>query len=184
MPKMKRTGPVRKPYIRQVRATRPSMRMSNNPGPFVNLPWFKFTYEQETQVGSDNATVRVNVGDVLNQIKTRLQFADNSTIRIKVSNARIWVTAAQGLGIPQVLGSFYNTTNDTPSRYPRASMNDSGTLNMPAKLAFNYPKSDKMVILDGNGQTNPLVTALVRQNQSVCTIRVNVWFQTGTNPGA
>ena len=184
MPKLKRLQRGSKPFIKQARATRPSVRMSSNPGPFVTLPWYKFTYELETQAQSNDAIIRVSVGNILNQIKSRLQFADNSTIRIKLSNAKIWVTAAQGLGIPHVIGSFFNATNDTPSRYPRAQMNDSGTLNMPAKLSFNYPKSDKMVILDGNSQAYPVVLAKVRQNQSMCCIRVNVWFQTGINPGA
>merc|ERR1712157_431177 len=163
MAKMKRSAPSRKPYIRQVRATRPSIRMSNNPGPFVTLPWYKFTYELERQVTADNQAIRVTVGDVLNQIKSRLQFSDTSTVRIKVQNARVWVTAGQGLGIPAVVGSFFNTTNDTPSR---------------------YPASDRMVILDGNGATNPLVVTQVKKNQSTLTVRINVCFQTGANPGA
>lgn len=175
---------IRKPYIRQVRATRPSTRMTSNPGPFVTLPWYKFTYELEQQTTGDNQQVRVTVGDVLNQIKSRLQFADTSTVRIKVQNAKVWVTAGQGLGIPAVVGSFFNTTNDTPSRYPRAQMNDSGTLNMPARLAFKYPASDRMVILDGNGAGNPLVVSQVKKSQSTLTVRVNVCFQTGVNPGA
>lgn len=179
MPKMMKTAPVRKPYIKQVRATRPSMKMTNNPGPFVNLPWYKFTYEKEVQTGGDNQNVTVSIADILDQIRTRLQFAGDSTIRFKVQDAKIWVTAVQGLGLPQVLGSFYNVTSDVATQYPRAQMNDSGTLNMPAKLAYSYPRSDRMVILDGTVQTRPVVTARVKTNQSLVTIRVNVCFQTG-----
>ena len=179
MPKMSRPAPIRKPYIRQVRATRPSQKMTNNPGPFVNLPWYKFTFEKELVTQGDNQDVPVNVGDILDQIRTRLQFDANAIIRIKVQNAKIWVTAGSGLAIPGVVCSFYNTTNDTATRYPRAQMNDSGTLNMPAKLSYVYPVSDRMVILDGTGKSNNVVNARVTKTNSLTTLRVNVCFQTG-----
>ena len=57
---MSRPAPIRKPYIKQVRATRPSMKMTNNPGPFVNLPWYKFTFEKELITVGDNQDVPVN----------------------------------------------------------------------------------------------------------------------------
>ncbi len=176
---MSRPAPIRKPYIRQVRATRPSVKMTNNPGPFVNLPWYKFTFEKELITQGDNQDVPVTIGNILDQIRTRLQHDANATIRIKVQQAKIWITAGSGLAIPQVVGSFYNTTNDSNTKYPRAQMNDSGTLNMPAKLSYKYPVSDRMVILDGQQQANNIVNARVNKTNSLATLRVDVLFQTG-----
>lgn len=171
----------RKPFIRQVRATRFTSRTPNNPSPFVKLPWYKYTYEREyVQDENVNIPVETTVADIIGDIRTRLQFDGSANIRIKVSNSQIWCTAQQQLTIPLMDASFYNLTPGV-SAYPRARLNDSGTLNMPAKCSFKWPSQDKTTILDNAATGTRLVCKTSgARNGTLFNVRVNVWFQTGT----
>ena len=177
--------PAKKPFIRQPRATTISRRIASNPSTFVRLPWYRFTYElQQKEI---TAEIVVRVEEIITQIRNRLQFAPEAKIRIKLSNAKVWVTAAGGstgdLSIPELTASFYPVTTLEVSPYPRAQLNDSGTLNMPAKAAFKWPITDKMTIVDSAGAgTRNVVIARTNTNVNV-NIRVNVWFQTGNIDG-
>ena len=189
MPKRAMPMPVvvapKRPFIRQARATAVSRRIASNPSTFVRLPWYKFTYElQQKEITSE---IIVRVEEIITQIRNRLQFSPEAKIRIKLSNAKVWVTAAGGstgdLSIPELTASFYPVTTLEVSPYPRAQLNDSGTLNRPAKAAFKWPVTDKMTIVDVPGAgTRNVVVARTNTNVNV-NIRVNVFFQTGNVDG-
>jgi len=170
--------PGRKPYIRQPRATLPSMRMSNNPSPFVKLPWYKFTYENDL-IPTAGQITKETIADIIFQIRQRLEFKDDAKIRIKISNAKVWSTAgAASLAVPQIVCSYYNLSTLQVSEYPRAQLRDSGTLNMPAKTSFKWPVTDKTTILDDTQATREVV-AVSNANSNNLAVRINLWFQTG-----
>ncbi len=189
MPKRAMPMPVmiapKKPFIRQRRATNFSRKIASNPSTFVRLPWYRFTFEsQQKEVTSE---IIVQVQEIITQIKNRLQYSDEAKIRIKLQNAKVWVTAAGGstgdLSIPELTASFYPVTTLEVTPYPRAQLNDSGTLNVPARAAFKWPVTDKMTIVDTAGAgTRNVVVARTNTNVNV-NIRVNVLFKTGNIDG-
>ena len=154
--------------------------MTNNPGTFIVLPWNKFTYEKEVVEADPNTPVDTTIAEVVEQIRTRLQFAADAQIRVKVSNASIWNTAGSNLALPFITGSFYNLSTQNVSPYPRAQLNDSGTLNAPAKMMFKWPVTDKTTILDSLlPNSRPILSHSKARAGSNTTVRINVWYQTG-----
>merc|ERR1711998_110199 len=107
---------------------------ATNPPAFVQLPWNSWTFERTDNTTSDLQGFNITVGDVLTQIRSRLQISDTADLRIKVQSSQIWCTAS-GLIFPDLEATFYELTGETTStlQYPRSVQRDKGTLNMPAR---------------------------------------------------
>lgn len=174
--------PAKRAFIRQPRTSPLSRKIASNPPSYVKLPWYKFTFETTYPQGDQlNIPVNTTVANVIDQIKTRLLFANDTSIRIKVSNAMVWNTCTSNLGIPDIQTTFQQLAPGGVVSYPRAQLDDSGTLNMPAKMMFKWPITDKTTILDfTNDGAKTIVATRGKTPGSRITVRINVWFQSGT----
>jgi len=148
----------RVPFVRQPGA-KTSMRQTDNPSPFIQQPWNKWTYERT------NSTIA--------------QFA---TVRFKILNAKIWGTSSGSeFPVPDIDMKFFQTTTSASTiKYPRASIRDKGTLNKPAKGSYTYPVTDRMVILDGTLPTTELFQSTSTNPGTDVTFRCNILWQTGS----
>lgn len=151
---------------------------ATNPPAFVQVPWNTWTFECTEKTASDLQGFNITVQDILTQIKTRLLFADNAGLRIKVQSAQIWCTAS-GLIFPDLEATFYELSGESTSinQYPRSVQRDKGTLNMPARCGYMYPSADKREIV-GTPEAGLIVsTGVATSTGSELTFRVQVLWQ-------
>jgi len=171
----------RVPFVRQPGA-KTSMRQTDNPSPFIQQPWNKWTYERTNSTIAQFATETVTVGDVITQLKNKVQLQDTATVRFKIQNAKIWGTSSgTQFPVPDIDMKFFQTTTSASTiKYPRSSIRDKGTLNKPAKGSYIYPVTDRMVILDGTLPTTELFEATSTNPGTDVTFRCNILWQTGS----
>lgn len=151
---------------------------ATNPPAFVQLPWNSWTFERTDITTSDLQGFNITVGDVLTQIRSRLQLTDVADIRIKVQSSQIWCTAS-GLVFPDLEATFYELTGETTStlQYPRSSQRDKGTLNMPARCGYMYPNSDKREVVGSPEAQLIIANGVATTLGSNITFRVQVLWQ-------
>jgi len=151
---------------------------ATNPPAFVQLPWNSWTFERTDSTTSDLQGINITVGDVLTQIRSRLQLADSADIRIKVQSSQIWCTAA-GLVYPDLEATFYELLGETTANQqnPRSTQRDKGTLNMPARCGYMYPSADKREIV-GSPQSGLIISnGVATSTGSELTFRIQVLWQ-------
>lgn len=151
---------------------------STNPPAFVQLPWNSWTFERVDNTTSDLQGFNITVGDILTQIRSRINIDANADIRIKVQSAQIWCTAAN-LIYPDLESTFYELSGETTStdQNPRSVQRDKGTLNMPARCGYMYPSADRREIVGQNQQGLIISTGIATQSGSDITFRVQVLWQ-------
>jgi len=152
---------------------------SNNPTTFIQLPWNNWTFERESAVTAEGSFDEITVQDILDQIVNRIGIKDTDPKplpRIKVQYAAAWLTAA-GLIYPDMETSFYELAGQdlTSVQYPRSTQRDKGTLNMPAKTAFEYSLADKREILGAEQGALKVIKATSLAGEGAkLTVRVRV----------
>ena len=169
-----------RPFIKQSGAFS-SRSMASNPPPFVQQPWNKWVFERTTLVDVDGSISTITAGNIIEQIRTKLQLDAGAKIRIKVNNSQIWGTSfGPEFPVPDTETQFFQTSKSSSLRYPRTTMRDVGTINRPSKACYRWPKSDRMDILDTTDASLELVKTLAISKGTKVTSRVNVYWQTGT----
>jgi len=151
---------------------------ATNPPAFVQLPWNSWTFERTDNSTSDLQGFNITVGDILTQIRSRLQLSDGADIRIKVQSSQIWLTAAN-LIFPDLEATFYELSGESTStdQNPRSVQRDKGTLNMPARCGYMYPSADKREIVGANQSTLIVANGIATTSGSDITFRIQVLWQ-------
>lgn len=149
---------------------------ANNPPAFVQRPWNSWTFERLETTDANLQGVNITVGDVIDQIRTKCAIAaQGNQILIKIQSSQIWCTAS-GLIYPDLDAAFYELAGETTStdQNERSSQRDKGTLNMPAKVGYVYPSTDRKDILNVNDRSLIICNGIATEAGSNLTFRVQV----------
>lgn len=114
------------------------------PPQIVRLPWNSFTFSA-TYATTSSSEITVSIGSIRGQI-VALMGLNNApgVISMKVNSAYAWNTAAGGLAQPSLQGLFWELRTDSGGSYSvRSEQYDHGTLNVPARVGYLYPLSDR-----------------------------------------
>lgn len=151
---------------------------ANNPPAFVQRPWNSWTFERLETTTGELQGVNITVGDVIQQIRNKCAIAaDGNQILIKVQSAQIWCTAS-GLIYPDLDAAFFELAGESTSidQNERSAQRDKGTLNMPAKVGYVYPSSDRKEILNGNDSALIICNGIASETGSNLTFRIQVLY--------
>lgn len=152
---------------------------ANNPPAFVQRPWNNWTFERLETTTTDLQGINITVGDIIDQIRAKNAIAETGNqILIKVQAAQIWCTAS-GLIYPDLDAAFYELAGESTStdQNERSTQRDKGTLNMPAKVGYVYPSTDRKDILGANQRGLIVCNGIATEATSNLTFRVQVLWQ-------
>jgi len=114
------------------------------PPQIVRLPWNSFTFSA-TYSTQSSAEITVSIGSIRSQIISQMGLTGApGIISMKVNSAYAWNTAAGGLAQPSLQGLFWELQTDSGGSYSvRSEQYDHGTLNVPARVGYLYPLTDR-----------------------------------------
>jgi len=114
------------------------------PPQIVRLPWNSFTFSATYSTGTASE-VTVSIGSIRQQIISLMGLTGSpGVISMKVNSAYAWNTAAGGLAQPSIQGLFWELQTDSGGSYSvRSEQYDHGTLNVPARVGYLYPLTDR-----------------------------------------
>jgi len=142
-----------------------------NPPGFTEIPWNHWTFNQ-TYEDAEELTIRV--GDIINQIRNRLNIAPDgitgtgNIIKIRVLDVQGWCAArVQSQAIPDLKMRVFEL-NPGDVLTARITERDTGTLNMPAKLGYKFPVNDSKQILS-DADAAIIIAKLSISGQGLCT---------------
>jgi len=118
----------------------PAMR----PPQIVRLPWNSFTFSA-TYATDSASEITVSIGSIRQQIISLMGLTGSpGVISMKINSAYAWNTAAGGLAQPSLQGLFWELQTDSGGSYSvRSEQYDHGTLNVPARVGYLYPLTDR-----------------------------------------
>lgn len=160
----------------------PSLR----PPQIVRLPWNSFTFSATYSTTSTNE-ITVSVGSIRGQINTIMGLVGApGTISVKVNSAYGWNTAAGSLAQPSLQGLFWELRTDSGGSYSvRSEQYDHGTLNVPARVGYLWPLSDRKELHTSANDSHVVAKFTVPSgdlpNGNV-TVRINVLWNCAANP--
>ena len=114
------------------------------PPQIIRLPWNSYTFSA-TFATTSSSVISVSIGSIRGQIIAQMGLTGApGTISLKVNSAYAWNTAAGGLAQPSLQGLFWELRTDSGGSYSvRSEQYDHGTLNIPARVGYLYPLSDR-----------------------------------------
>jgi len=119
----------------------PSLR----PPQIVRLPWNSFTFSATYSTVSANV-ITITVGTIRSQIVSRMGLTGApGRISLKVNSAYGWnVSTGGAFAQPSLEGLFWELNTDSGGSYSvRSEQYDHGTLNVPARVGYLYPLTDR-----------------------------------------
>lgn len=127
---------------------------ANNPPAFTEIPWNHWTFERtNANDATDPGEVDITVGDIITQIRNRLNISDKgiteigNIIKIRILDVSAWCAArVQSQNTPDLKMRVFEL-NPGDILTARTTLRDIGTLNMPAKLGYKFPVNDSKQIL-------------------------------------
>lgn len=153
----------------------PSLR----PPQIVRLPWNSYCFSA-TYATDSSQQITVTVGSVRQQIFAQMGLTGSpGRISLKVNSAYAWNTAVGGsFAQPSLEGLFWELNTDSGGSYSvRSEQYDHGTLNVPARVGYLYPLTDRKEVHTSVNDSHVIAKFVVPTttggNGNV-TVRVNV----------
>jgi hypothetical protein len=115
------------------------------PPQIVRLPWNSYTFSA-TYSTATATTITITIGNIRQQIISRMGLAGaTGSISLKVQSCAAWNTSVgPGFGQPSLEGLFWELNTDSGGSYSvRSEQYDHGTLNIPARVGYIYPLTDR-----------------------------------------
>lgn len=161
----------------------PAMR----PPQIVRLPWNAYCYSATYSTAS-STQITVSIGSIRGQIIARMGLTGApGQISIKVNTAYAWNVATGGsFAQPSLEGLFWELCTDSGGSYSvRSEQYDHGTLNVPARVGYLYPLSDRKEIHTSDNDSHVVAKFVVPSStggNGVITVRVNVLWNCAATP--
>jgi len=157
------------------------------PPQIVRLPWNSYTFSA-TFGTSTTQTINITVGTIRNQINSRMGFSGSTgRISMKVNSAYAWNTSVgPDFSQPSLEGLFWELSTDSGGTYSvRSEQYDHGTLNIPARVGYLYPLSDRKEVHTSTNDAHLVAKFVVPASASGngnVTVRVNVLWNCAAQP--
>merc|ERR1712096_480557 len=149
------------------------------PPQIVRLPWNSYTFSA-TYSTDTTTTINITVGSIRQQIVSRMGLTGApGRISLKVNSCYAWNTAVGGsFAQPSMEGLFWELNTDSGGSYSvRSEQYDHGTLNVPARVGYLYPLTDRKEVHTSSNDTHviaKLVVPTTTGGNGNVTVRVNV----------
>lgn len=157
------------------------------PPQIVRLPWNSYTFSATYATSSTVSSITITVGNIREQIISRMGFTGFSgKISLKVNSAYAWNTAIGGtLTQPSMEGLFWELSTDSGGSYSvRSEQYDHGTLNIPARVGYLYPLSDRKEVHTTTNDAHVVarfVVPISTNGSGNVTVRINVLWNSAAN---
>lgn len=157
------------------------------PPQIVRLPWNSYTFSA-TFATATSQTINITVGTIRNQIASLMGFTGSTgSVSIKVNSAYAWNTSiGPNFSQPSMEGLFWELSTDSGGTYSvRSEQYDHGTLNIPARVGYLYPLSDRKEVHTATNDSHLVARFVVPSSASGngnVTIRVNVLWNSAAQP--
>lgn len=158
------------------------------PPQIVRLPWNSYTFSA-TYATNSATNIDISIGAIRQQIVSRMGFTGFSgSISLKVNSCYAWNTAVGGsFAQPSMEGLFWELNTDSGGSYSvRSEQYDHGTLNVPARVGYLYPLTDRKEVHTSSNDAHviaKLVVPATAGGNGNITVRVNVlWNCAAASP--
>lgn len=157
------------------------------PPQIVRLPWNSYTFSA-TYATVSSQTINITIGVIRNQIAQRMGITGTAgQISLKVNSAYAWNTSVgPNFSQPSLEGLFWELSTDSGGSYSvRSEQYDHGTLNIPARVGYLYPLTDrKEVHTPANDQhlAARFVVPASASGSGNVTVRVHVLWNSAAQP--
>jgi len=156
------------------------------PPQIVRLPWNSFTFSA-TYSTSTSSDITVSIQSIVAQITSLMGFTGASgKIAIKVQSCAAWCTSVgPAFAQPSMQGLFWElipvSTGETYN--VRSEQYDHGTLNVPARVGFQFPLADRKEIHSGSTGSHVVAKFTVPSNSNLnVTVRCHVLWNHAESP--
>lgn len=149
------------------------------PPQIVRLPWNSYTFSA-TYATESIQQINISVGSIRQQIVTRMGLTGSpGRISLKVNSCYAWNTAIGGsFAQPSLEGLFWELNTDSGGSYSvRSEQYDHGTLNVPARVGYLYPLTDRKEVHTSANDSHivaKFVVPTTTGGNGNVTVRVNV----------
>jgi len=157
------------------------------PPQIVRLPWNSYTFSA-TYDTTSATTITITVGSIRQQIISRMGFTGApGKISLKVNSAYGWNTAVGGsFAQPSLEGLFWELATDSGGSYSvRSEQYDHGTLNVPARVGYLFPLTDRKEVHTVTNDAHVIVRFVVPTTSGGngnITVRVHVLWNSAADP--
>lgn len=157
------------------------------PPQIVRLPWNSYTFSA-TYATDSQSVITITVGNIRQQIISLMGLTGApGIISLKVQSAMAWNTSVgPNFRQPSMQGLFWELSTDSGGSYSvRSEQYDHGTLNVPARVGYVYPQTDRKEVYTPLNDTHVVASFTVPSgslpNGNV-TVRVHVLWNSAARP--
>jgi hypothetical protein len=160
----------------------PSLR----PPQIVRLPWNSYTFSATYSTTTANE-ITVSIGSIRGQINSLMGLTGaTGRISLKVQSAAAWNTAVgPNFSQPSVQGLFWELSTDSGGSYSvRSEQYDHGTLNIPARVGYLYPLTDRKEVHTSDNDSHVVAKFTVPSGTpgGNVTVRIHVLWNSAATP--
>lgn len=158
------------------------------PPQIVRLPWNSLTFSATYSTAS-TSTITITVGNLRQKIISLMGLAGSpGLISLKVQSASAWNTAVgPNFAQPSLEGLFWELATDSGGSYSvRSEQYDHGTLNIPARVGYVYPLTDRKEVHTASNDSHVVAkfTVPAGGNNGNVTVRVHILWNCAAVPTA
>lgn len=182
-----RAPPVRT-LLRQTQARNSGCKVvpAMRPPQIVRLPWNSYTFSATYSTASVSQ-ITVTIGNLRQQIISVMGLTNApGRISMKVQSAAAWnIAVGPQFAQPSLEGLFWELNTDSGGSYSvRSEQYDHGTLNVPARVGYVYPLTDRKEVHTSDNDSHVVAKFAVPSggNNGNVTVRIHILWNCAASP--